>query len=39
MTELIPVIHVVKPPGSLRIGRKRCGVDDRTSPVMTENAV
>jgi hypothetical protein len=32
MTGLVPVIHVVKPPESFRIGRKRSGVDDRDKP-------
>jgi hypothetical protein len=32
MTGLVPVIHVVKPPESLRIGRKRSRVDGRDEP-------
>ena len=32
MTGLVPVIHVVKPPETLRIGRKRRRVDGRDEP-------
>jgi fatty-acyl-CoA synthase len=32
MTGLVPVIHVVKPPEKLRIGRKRSRVDGRDKP-------
>jgi len=32
MTGLVPVIHVVKPPEKLLIGRKRRRVDDRDEP-------
>ena len=32
MTGLVPVIHVVKPPEKLRIGRKRSRVDGRDEP-------
>ncbi len=32
MTGLVPVIHVVKPPETLRIGRKRSRADGRDNP-------
>jgi hypothetical protein len=32
MTGLVPVIHVVKPPEKLRIGRNRSRVDGRDKP-------